>query len=305
MVSLSLLGFSAEISVFVETGDPVQLDIQTQELPEFDILYWTKDKSENIVRFISGTKVNTHSSYHKDRVDFNTETFSLTLKNMQKNDSGLYTARTSGESEKTFVTYRVSVIDAVEAPVLTVNSDWFSSNSCTVNFTCRAHDLLIHSSYQNNRCSPEEVTSREINTLTLDCSEESIICNHSNPVSWKKDRINITQLCVNNKEVNTDVDKNQSSLKFWPYVLVAVCLLAFATFPFLYSKCKKDGQEADNTVYAQNEAQDQTQHEMGDNRPNTIYCTVGQHQKPAVTNETDCTVYSSVCKQPTILSDDV
>ncbi|XDV28119.1 hypothetical protein PO909_031500 [Leuciscus waleckii] len=187
-------GFSAEISVFVKTGDSVQLDIQTQELPEFDLLSWRNDKSVIIVRYIHESReVKLHSSY-KDRVDFNDETFSLTLKNMQKTDTGFYTARTSGESENNIVTYRVSVIDAVDAPVLTVNSHWSSSDSCTVNFTCRAHDLMINSSYQNNRCSPEEVTS-QINTLILDCSEESIICNHSNTVSWKIDRINITQLC--------------------------------------------------------------------------------------------------------------
>ncbi|CAM4587801.1 unnamed protein product [Leuciscus chuanchicus] len=143
----------------------------------------------------------------EDRVDFNDETFSLTLKNMQKTDTGLYTARTSGESEKNIVTYKVSVIDAVDAPVLTVNSNWSSSDSCTVNFTCRAHDLMINSSYQNNRCSPQEVTS-QINTLILDCSEESIICNHSNTVSWKKDRIDITQLCVNNKVCANPLNQN-------------------------------------------------------------------------------------------------
>ncbi|ROL43651.1 CD48 antigen [Anabarilius grahami] len=195
LLLISNTGFSAEISVFVQTGDSVQLDIQTQELPEFDELSWRNDKSENIVKYINGTKtVKPHSSY-KDRVYFNDETFSLTLKNMQKTDSGLYTARISGESEKIFATYRVSVIDAVKTPVLTVNSIWSSSDSCTVNFTCRAHDLMIHSSYQNNRCSPEEVTSHEIYTLILYCSEESIICNHSNPVSSKKDRIEIKQIC--------------------------------------------------------------------------------------------------------------
>ncbi|CAM4587612.1 unnamed protein product [Leuciscus chuanchicus] len=95
---------------------------------------------------------------------------------------------------------------AVDAPVLTVNSHWSSSDSYTVNFTCRAHDLMINSSYQNNRCSPQEVTS-QINTLILDCSEESIICNHSNPVSWKIDRINITQLCGGVKQSDdTDYD---------------------------------------------------------------------------------------------------
>ncbi|XP_048019737.1 CD48 antigen-like isoform X5 [Megalobrama amblycephala] len=203
LLLLSNTGFSAEISVFVQTGDSVQLDLQTRELPEFDFLSWTNYKSEVIVRYLHASKtVRSHSSY-KDRVDFNDETFSLTLKNMQKTESGLYTARTIGESEKNIVTYRVSVIDAVEAPVLTVNSNWSNSDSCTVNFTCRAHDLMIHSSYQNNRCSPEEVTSHEIYTLILYCSEESIICNHSNTVSWKEDRIEIKQLCGENETLSS------------------------------------------------------------------------------------------------------
>ncbi len=43
-------------------------------------------------------------------MDFNTETFSLTLKNMQKTDSGLYTARIVASKQADIVTYRVSVI---------------------------------------------------------------------------------------------------------------------------------------------------------------------------------------------------
>ncbi|XP_026061384.1 uncharacterized protein LOC113045303 isoform X2 [Carassius auratus] len=191
---ISNTGFSAEISVFVQTGASVQLDIQTQQLPEFELLAWMNNKSESIVRYNSDSKRVAPLDSYKDRVVFNDVTFSLTLKNMQKTDSGLYTARTIGSKTRDLVSYRVSVIDSVEAPVLTVNSNWFSSDSCTVNFTCRTHELMINSSYQNNSCSPQEVTS-QINTLTLDCSEEYIICNHSNPVSWKQDRINITQLC--------------------------------------------------------------------------------------------------------------
>uniref|UniRef100_A0A8C2I9E0 Immunoglobulin V-set domain-containing protein n=1 Tax=Cyprinus carpio TaxID=7962 RepID=A0A8C2I9E0_CYPCA len=247
---ISSTGFSAEISVFVQTGASVQLDIQTQQLPEFDLLSWITNKSESILRYNSDSKrIKPHDSY-KDRVDFNYTTFSLTLKNMQKTDSGLYTARTSGESDKNIVTYTVSVIDAVEAPVLTVNSNRSSSDSCTVNFTCRAHELMIDSSYQNNRCFPEKETS-QINTLILDCSEESIICNHSNPVSWKKDRINITQLCFN-KENNSKNIQTGSSLLGPVVGLVAVCILICLSV-FLYCKYKKDAQDdgEGSSVYAQ------------------------------------------------------
>ncbi len=96
--------------MFVQTGDSVQLDIQTQQIPEFIFLFWINDKSDNIVIYISDyKKVTPHASY-KDRVDFNTETFSLTLKNMQKTDSGLYTARIVGSDSADIVIYRVSVI---------------------------------------------------------------------------------------------------------------------------------------------------------------------------------------------------
>ncbi len=96
--------------MFVQTGASVQLDIQTQELPEFYILYWSNYKSETIVTYISGSKAVIPLSHYTDRVDFNKTTFSLTLMNMQKTDSGLYRAKTIVPSEKNIVTYRVSVI---------------------------------------------------------------------------------------------------------------------------------------------------------------------------------------------------
>ncbi|XP_026135269.1 SLAM family member 7-like [Carassius auratus] len=230
LLLMSNTGSSAEISVFVQTGDSVQLDIQTQE--QFEFLYWSNDKSENIVKYTSETK---RVRLYKDRVDFNDKTFSLTLKNTQKTDSGLYTARTSGKLDKNIVTYRVSVIDAVEAPVLTVISNRSSSDSCTVNFTCRTHELKIDSSYQNNSCLREEVTSQN-NTLILDCSEDSIICNHSNPVSWKEDRINVTQLCEDN-ERRFPLSYGSSSMTVLIIVCVVLGVIVLAGL-VLYCCCK-------------------------------------------------------------------
>nr|BAL63125.1 CD2 family receptor [Carassius langsdorfii] len=290
-------GFSAEISVFVQTGASVQLDIQTQQLPEFELLLWMNNKSESIVRYNSDSKrVTPHDSY-KDRVVFNDVTFSLTLKNMQKTDSGLYTARTIGSITRDLVSYRVSVIDSVEAPVLTVNSNWSSSDSCTVNFTCRAQELMINSSYQNNRCSPQEVTS-QINTLILNCSEEYIICNHSNPVSWNEDRINIKELCIY-KENELNNVQTVSSL-VWPVVCSVALWILICLLVFLYFKYKKGAPEEveGNTIYAQVEAEDQTQEKTGNDRPITVYWTLGQHKKPTIPNETDHTVYSEVHKHP-------
>ncbi|KAF4117770.1 hypothetical protein G5714_002323 [Onychostoma macrolepis] len=144
--------------------------------------------------------------------------------------------------------------NAVEAPVLTVNSNHFSSDSCTVSITCRSHELMINSSYQNNRCSPEEVTSYENYTLILDCREDSIICNHSNPVSWKQDKINIEQFCEEN-------DRRPIITSCGPYLLVpglfvivfvvvGVLVIVCAAL-ILYRCCKNktDGKQADDTGY--------------------------------------------------------
>uniref|UniRef100_A0A8C1IJU5 Immunoglobulin V-set domain-containing protein n=1 Tax=Cyprinus carpio TaxID=7962 RepID=A0A8C1IJU5_CYPCA len=236
-------GFSAEISVFVQTGDSVQLDIQTQQLPDFDLLSWSNDNSENIVKYLHNSKeVKLHSSY-KDRVDFNNKNFSLTLKNMQKTDSRLYTARTSGESDKNIVTYRVSVIDAVEAPVLTVNSNSSSPDPC--NFTCIGSNITINFIYNGSSCSPEEVTSDHY-TLRLSCIGVSIMCNYSNPVSWKIDTKKVNKICTVNK------GKLEAAPAFLPWVIV-ICLIALASavIGFCIYKRKKGTQKNEQTIYAE------------------------------------------------------
>uniref|UniRef100_A0A672K6Q3 Immunoglobulin domain-containing protein n=1 Tax=Sinocyclocheilus grahami TaxID=75366 RepID=A0A672K6Q3_SINGR len=220
------LGFSAEISVVVQTGNSVQLHIQTQELPEFDDLSWKNDKSEIIVRYTSETKrVRLHSSY-KDRVDFNDTTFSLTLKNMQKTDSGLYTARASGDSDNNIVTYRVSVIDAVEAPVLIVNSNWSSPEPCY--FTCNRSNITV-----SLVAAVLKKTSRssDNHTLRLSCSGDSIICNPSEPVSWKTDTEKVNKLCTVNRINTGKADNFLSDLCISSKLILRIYVPFCFTFP--------------------------------------------------------------------------
>ncbi|XP_051557723.1 uncharacterized protein LOC127443181 isoform X1 [Myxocyprinus asiaticus] len=153
------------------------------------------DKSENIVRFTREPRVMKPYSPYENRVEFNTDTFSLTLKNMQKTDRGVYRVQTTRENETHVAEYEVSVIDAVEAPVLTVVSNCSSNYSCTMNVTCRGHDLTLSSTFQNYRCSHVEIASFGIITLILHFTEDSIICNHSNLISWKSETKDTEQLC--------------------------------------------------------------------------------------------------------------
>uniref|UniRef100_A0A671L7Z1 Immunoglobulin domain-containing protein n=1 Tax=Sinocyclocheilus anshuiensis TaxID=1608454 RepID=A0A671L7Z1_9TELE len=221
-------GFSAEISVFVQTGDSVQLDIQTQELPEFDDLSWKKNKLENIVKYTSESKKEKRYPSYKDRMDFNNKTFSLTLRNTQKTDSGLYTAVAAAESDNNIVTYRVSVIDAVEAPVLTVNSNSSSPDPC--NSTCNGSNIIISVIYDSSSCSPEEVTSSDKYILRLSCIGDSIMCNYSNPVSWKTDSKKVNELCT---------AKTAPAFPPWVIFICLITLALAAVIGFCIYKRKK------------------------------------------------------------------
>nr|XP_055059790.1 uncharacterized protein LOC129443309 [Misgurnus anguillicaudatus] len=186
-------GSRAEDTVFVETGDFVQLNIQRDKLPDkFDEIFWQNEKSDTIVKYSNEFKKVKDYDAYKHRVDFNNKTFSLTLKNMKKTDSGVYTAKITGKLNRDVAEHRVSVIDAVEAPVLTVNSN---SSTGLCNFTCKTDSITINSVINNSISCSEEVTSSGVYHLSLRCIDDFIICNHSNPVSWKNDTKTIEQTC--------------------------------------------------------------------------------------------------------------
>ncbi|XP_067219682.1 SLAM family member 7-like [Chanodichthys erythropterus] len=84
----------------------VQLTVQANETA-FDDLDWLKDNTVVVVSY-NFNNVNIHPSY-KDRVYFNTGNYSLTLKNIQDADSGIYRARANGHSEYTIGLYNVTV----------------------------------------------------------------------------------------------------------------------------------------------------------------------------------------------------
>ncbi|XP_065132846.1 CD48 antigen-like isoform X2 [Paramisgurnus dabryanus] len=275
-------GFSTEDTVFVKTGASVQLNIQRDKLPdEFEEIFWQNEKSDTIVKYYNKFKDVKYFDDYKDRVDFNTESFSLTLKNMKKTDSGVYTAKITGKSNRDVAEHRVSVIDAVKTPELTVISYWSSSDSCTVNFTCRAHDLTLNSTYNNDNCSPEEVTSHEKFTIILICSNEAIICNHSNPVSSETERIDIKQLCKGNERHNRFPPSQTYSVFSVLMVVVVAGVIVFCGL-VLYCCCrnKKGFQKDANIDYDDVETLTHI-HKMTEDIWTTVtYNTVDQRHKP-------------------------
>ncbi|XP_017541510.2 SLAM family member 7-like [Pygocentrus nattereri] len=214
----TLISVTVSSDVFGLVGSSLHLDIQ-RSVPKFDDLLWVFNGVDSVLKYYAEDKETIQYSHYKDRVEFNNETYSLTLKNLQKTDSGLYEAKASGTLKTVVAEYRLSVLDPVEAPVLTHQ---LSRDTCNITLTCRGHDHSISSSCYNETCEEKEVTSPGGITLSLSVRGSTIICNHSNPVSWKMDVLEMRE----HKQHCADEDEGSVS----PSAGVSVCLLKIVLY---------------------------------------------------------------------------
>ncbi|XP_020322151.1 sodium channel subunit beta-2-like isoform X2 [Oncorhynchus kisutch] len=97
---------SAENSVFVLKGQDVRLNVQTNvTLQDVDVLFWKFNRSVNVVKYPPKA---TFESY-RGRAEFSVGDFSLLLKNLQEEDSGLYDAVVSGNKDRNVAAYLIKV----------------------------------------------------------------------------------------------------------------------------------------------------------------------------------------------------
>ncbi|KAG9278095.1 CD48 antigen-like [Astyanax mexicanus] len=211
-------------------GDSVQLEINGS-VSEFDEFTWIFSGSVNVLKYYKKYKDVTHSPRYKHRVEFNEESCSLILKNLQITDSGPYKVKASNALQTTTLhTYRLSVSDPVEPPVLTVYN---STDPCNITLTCRGHDLSITSSCYKETCEEKEVTSPGGVALSLSVRDGAIICNHSNLVSWKQEKITFTHLCP-----DTEPPEVHSG-SHWTGILIAVGILVILVVGYRWIKQRR------------------------------------------------------------------
>ncbi|KAI4809814.1 hypothetical protein KUCAC02_018678 [Chaenocephalus aceratus] len=122
------------------------------------------------------------------------------LNNLQEADSGVYTARVIKETTEELAKYNEKVQDRASLPLLTVSSVSESSSSCSFTATCSSQDSHINSTFScdNNTCSQEGGERSEgipDTFLQVHQSSRSIICNHSNYVSWTNNNMTIKDVC--------------------------------------------------------------------------------------------------------------
>ncbi|XP_052332183.1 SLAM family member 9-like [Oncorhynchus keta] len=189
---------SAETSVFVLKRQDVRLNVQTNVTlkDDVDVLFWKFNTSVNVVKFPPKVTFNRYQG----RAELIVEDFSLLLKNLQEGDSGLYEAVVSGNNDRNIAKYLIKVQERVEPPVLTVNSVSSINGTCNMTVACRGQNTSVNSSCNSSTCSQVGRESRGAETSTVPLlsvyvAGGSIICNHSNQVSWANDTKEIKTIC--------------------------------------------------------------------------------------------------------------
>ncbi|KAI5092842.1 SLAM family member 9-like isoform X2 [Silurus meridionalis] len=190
---LYLLASVEANDVFRLVNSSVQLDVQKEANKDVSVK-WTFNTNRTIVR-----NIGTLSKNYKDKAEFNTKTFSLTLKNLQKSDSGLYAADAENDDITTNVAkYQLYVLDPVKKPVLNV-SPQESNGTCNVTFICKTQYFSVTSNCYSDQCDNKTEKESGNFLLLLYIRNDFIVCNHSNPASWENATMemkHVRQLCL-------------------------------------------------------------------------------------------------------------
>ncbi|KAK5611948.1 hypothetical protein CRENBAI_005365 [Crenichthys baileyi] len=189
---------------FVANGSDLLLDVNKAAVGTEDDFIWRFNTTFNIVKFKSPSKPIVHNKY-KDRAQFFAQNYSLLLRNVQHSDSGQYKAVASGQEDTTVVGYTIRVQDRVSAVKLIVTPN--DPSNCNFTATCKTVDSLISGAFQcdNQTCHLLKQTDLKNTSLTVYVEKNSIICNHSNNVSWKQDAKAVEFLCEKEAVPNTAV----------------------------------------------------------------------------------------------------
>uniref|UniRef100_A0A3P9MY74 Immunoglobulin V-set domain-containing protein n=1 Tax=Poecilia reticulata TaxID=8081 RepID=A0A3P9MY74_POERE len=198
-----LLRIDAFTSVFVRKGGDGFLNVSEAAVPkDYHLLLWKFVTDDVLVSFFPSGKSSVRGAY-VGRIDLLEQKYSIKLKNLQKSDSGLYTAIVTASSEEVLAEYNVTVQDPVGRVDLTVfvSSD---SSSCNLTATCTADGADISSTFgcAAKTCPQEGGEGSKVTksgaSLHLSLSGSSIVCNHSNQVSWTEKTTEIDHLCLKN-----------------------------------------------------------------------------------------------------------
>ncbi|KAF6724272.1 hypothetical protein FQA47_003743 [Oryzias melastigma] len=270
--------------LFIQQGKDLLLKVNgSVELTEERDLIWMYNNSK-VAKFSYEQKPVIFGSY-KERVIV--ENFSLTLKNVQLTDNGLYKAVESSSIDRTNAEYSLTVQDPVSPVILTVTGS--NSSACESTVICRTVDNKIKKTFVCNTqtCSGVGKAHATISSSSLNVyvHEEHIICNHSNQVSWEQNKTQISTVCwegpVNGVQT---IAVSAAAVGGAILLLCIICLVV---------RCKRQNNLSTNCEVPQENRQDVS--------PSTIYSSVELPEQSTKSTETNVTlqldtVYAKIVK---------
>ncbi|XP_075878118.1 uncharacterized protein LOC142885488 [Nelusetta ayraudi] len=268
-------------SVFVQTGRDLTLDVnESISLKSGDDFLW-KCNNRNILKY------NGQQTRFYETVKFSEHNFSLHLNNVNARASGTYTAVVSGPSDIIVDEYQVTVLDPVTPVNLTVKST-SSSDSCNYIVTCTTQTATTNSTVKCNNgiCSLEGGEARAVTasgaSLHVYLEQDSIICNHSNQVSWTKDKRTIEDLCV----IHSGNATNVAIIATSTIGITIVVLILLGVSIYFRRRRTYNTQSAENTTYdVVGESQPAPDPRATNDPSPSEYCMVGPHSDLAASTE--------------------
>ncbi|XP_043990527.1 SLAM family member 9-like isoform X2 [Gambusia affinis] len=279
--TFQIQGSSAVTDVFVKTGDDLILNRTEAEIPSNPRIWLWQFNDDTLVEFSLGSPPNVVNNRF-GKVEATEKSYSVKLKDLQKSDNGIYTAKVVSPKEQILTQYNVTVQDPVSPADLTFTCAFISS-SYNLTATCRADDSSISITLlrcENQTCNQEEAERRLVtksgSSLHIYQLKESIVCNHSNQVSRNESIKQIENHCTN----------NEPRKHLWYITLILLVLLLPIIYILCRSRKESDKGNYDNTIYALPLANDQTEtlkETDEDCSPTTTYSVVGPSMSKTAT----------------------
>ncbi|XP_057199428.1 SLAM family member 7 isoform X2 [Triplophysa rosa] len=232
------------------------------------------------------------SPFYKKRVNMHPDK-SLTINNLQKNDSGIYKALTNWE-DTILAEFRLTVENAVSKPTIVNHNFNFSTGGCQTSVNCSADGSWATYDCDQSICTKTHVflTSTNITVTALDSRDVQCLAN--NHVSTNESTITI--MC---REKQTDF-RSPPRFVFWIVITLCVCVVSSLLLGLMIVLFRK---QKSSKVFPQSSSTgvDGTANEQG---PETIYSTVqkpNSFQTPPennTDNSIDTTIYDTPSKHP-------
>ncbi|XP_051979897.1 uncharacterized protein LOC127641144 isoform X2 [Xyrauchen texanus] len=274
-------------SVLVMEGDSVTLHTDVTEIQIKDQILWMFGPQETRIAEIYKQNIDMFDSNETfgDRLQLDRQTGSLTIRNIQITNSGLYKVMIiSGETS--YKRLNLTVYARLPIPVIIRDSSQCSS-SCKCVLVCSVVNVThVTLSWYKGNSLLSSISVSDLNSslslpLEVEYQENNIYsCVVSNSFTNLTKPLNIT-------EVFPTCSDASSLYKLLSAIIPAVVLAVLAgVMYFLYRKCKKSEQKGGHAVET-----DQTE-EQELHYADTNFCRQYIQKKSA--NETEETIYSSV-----------